>query len=583
MKDLFRFLDYLKKHKLRIVLGLLFVILANLTAAIIPRIVGNLIDSILAGDFSQTFVAIRIAEIIGLTALSGLFMFMTRQTIIIASRLAEYEIRRDFLLAIQNQPMNFFAENPTGALMANVTNDISAAREFLGPALMYSANTIATFVFVLYFMLNINTSVTFIAISPLPLIAISTYYIGQRVYSAFKNVQEQFAQLTAQAQESISGIRVIKTYVKEDYEAHRFEASSEDYLKKNMKLSKLQAVSMPLITTLVGISIILILFIGGGKVIENEITLGQLTQFFIYLSMLIWPVAAIGWITNLVQRATASSTRLGLILDKLPENLDTSVTNFNIKDFNGKIEFKEVFFHYPSNDKIILNGLNLSIKAGTTIGIVGPVGCGKSTIVSLVARLYRPTNGIVLIDDIPIEEIPIEVLRNKIAICQQDVFLFSDTIVNNIRIGKPDATIDEIIEICKIAEIDEEIRNFPNQYDTIIGERGVTLSGGQKQRISIARALIKKPKIIIFDDTFSAVDIETEQKIYHNLSNIKPNPTIIHITHRLHSIKSADKIFYIDNGQVNEVGNHNELMELKKEYYKMYKKQLLKEAIEDMK
>lgn len=582
MKDLFRFVAYLKKYKLRIILGLLFVILANLTAALIPKIVGNLIDSILGGDYTQSFVVYKIGEIVGLTALSGLFMFLTRQTIIVTSRLAEYEIRRDFLLSIQNQPLDFFAKNPTGALMANVTNDISAAREFLGPALMYSVNTVTTFIFVLYFMLSINTFVTLVAISPLPLVAISTYYIGQKVYSAFKMVQEQFAKLTAQAQESISGIRVIKTYVKEDYETKRFEELSEEYLRKNLKLSKLQALSMPLITILIGISIILVLFTGGGKVIENVITLGQLTQFFIYLSMLIWPVAAIGWITNLIQRATASSVRLGSILDKLPEKLDTSLTNHNIRDISGNIEFKNVGFQYPTDDRRILNDLNLSVKAGSIIGIVGPVGSGKSTIISLIARLYKPNYGEIRIDDIPIEKIPIIVLREKVAICQQDVFLFSDTIINNIRLSKPDATIDEIIKVCQYAQIDEEIQSFPDKYNTIVGERGVMLSGGQKQRISIARALIKKPRILIFDDTFSAIDIETERKIYDNIMKINPKPTIIHITHRLNSIRFADLIIYLDNGEIIELGTHEELMELGKEYYKMYQKQLLTESISDI-
>ncbi len=583
MKALLRFIAYLKKYKLRIFLGLIFVIIANLTSAFIPRLIGNIIDIIISGNFEQSLIISKIAEIVGLTLISGLFMFLTRQTIIVASRFIEYDMRRDLLLAIQNQPLQFFSENPTGSLMAHITNDITSAREFLGPALMYSANTLATFIFVVYFMLDINPLVTLTAVSPLPLIAIATYFIGRKVYSSFKDVQEQFARLTAQSQESFSGIGVIKTYVKESYEEGIFKKMSNEYLNKNLLLSKIQALSMPLITVLVGISVILVLFVGGIQVISKVMTLGELTQFFIYLSMLIWPVAAIGWITNLVQRATASANRLGIIFEKIPEQLDTEKTDYNIKNIVGEIRFENVEFEYPSSKRKIVNNLNFQIPEGSVIAIVGAVGSGKSSIVSLLLRLYEASSGRILIDNREISEIPIELLRQEMSVSPQDIFLFSDTINENIRIAKPDATIEEIMNICKLVRIDSEIQNFPQKYETIIGERGVTLSGGQKQRLSIARALIKQPKILILDDTFSAIDIENEAKIMKGILSINPKPTVILISHRIYSIKYADMIIFIENGEVIEYGTHNELVQLKGKYFEMYNKQILEKEIEEYK
>jgi len=575
-----RYLPYLKKKKKKILWGLFFVIIANICSVLVPRIVGNTVDLFSKSGINQTDVLGNIGIILGLTFISGIFMYYTRQTIIVSSRLIEYDLRQDFLFAVESQPVSFFQNNPTGTLMSNVTNDIAAAREFLGPAIMYGANTIVTFSLSLYFMLTIDVSTTLMALIPLPLIAVSTYFIGNRIYSTYKDVQAQFSELTRQAQESFSGIRVLRAYGREEYEQERFNAESLDYMNKSMKLARAQSLIMPVIMILVGLSLLIVLAWGGMQAIRGEISLGGLTQFFIYLTLLIWPVAAIGWITNLIQRASASATRLGKIFDLL-KDIQPESEGSDSKEYNlGNIEFKGVYFGY--NQDRVLKDINISIQKGSFVGIAGTVGSGKTSLVQLLTGLYFPEQGNILIDGKDIRSIGIGNLRRGLGYVQQDTFLFSDSILENIRFGAPDADDERVEKAVEIAGLKDDIAAFPEGYNTIIGERGITLSGGQKQRVAIARAIIRNPSLLILDDSFSAVDSETENRILNYLSSLANKPTIILISHKFSSLKRADIIYFTENGQITESGSHEALIGMKGNYYNMFFRQEIESEIESL-
>jgi ATP-binding cassette, subfamily B, multidrug efflux pump len=506
-----RLFPYLKHYKNHLLFGFIFVTVSNICSTYLPRIVGRTIDMLGKGNFTKEQVLVNIGYLLALTAGSGLFMFLTRRTIIVASRLIEYDLRRDFLLSIEKQSINFFHKNPTGKLMAFVSNDISAAREFIGPAIMYGANTITTFCFAMYFMLKLNPVITLLALIPLPLIAVFTYFTGSRVHIAFKNVQEQFSKLTAFSQESFSGIRVAKGYNREEYESENFAKESKDYYKKNLRLARIYALMMPVFLVLVGLSLLIVLGYGGMLVIENKATLGDLTQFFIYLNLLIWPIAAIGWITNIIQRASASIERLGKIFDEVPD-MQEKLTNKSLV-IRGNINFGNISLKYDNTGYYSLSEINLVIPQGSKLGIIGPVGCGKSSFVNLIPRLYDVTSGELKIDGIDVRDIPYKNLRDSIGIVLQDPFLFSMTIRENIIFGKPDATDAEIEKAIKTANLERDIKLFPEGLNTMLGERGITLSGGQKQRLAIARAVLKNPAILILDDALSSVDTETEHVI----------------------------------------------------------------------
>jgi ATP-binding cassette subfamily B multidrug efflux pump len=582
MKELSRLLPYLKKYRKELILGGIFVTLSNIASTIIPRIVGNTIDTIKLGKYGTNEIILSIVLILALTAVAGLFMYLTRQTIIVASRLIEYDLRKDFLLSIERQSLSFFQKNPTGILMAHASNDISAAREFLGPAIMYTANTVTAFTFVMYFMLSLDVRLTLVSLIPLPVIAVSVYYIGNKVHTAFRKVQEQFSNLTSQAQETFSGIKIIRSYIREAYENTRFGALSMDYYSKNMKLVKYQSLFVPIIVSLIGLSNIIVLGYGGLEVMKGRATLGQLTQFFIYVNLLIWPIAAIGWVTNLVQRAAASTARLGVIFDTVPEVQNNSETNFNIIEIAGDIEFENVILKFNSGTENALDGINLKIKAGTSLGIAGSIGSGKTSLINLIPRFFDASGGILKIDGNDIKTIPLEILRNSTGFVPQEPFLFSLSISENIRFGKPDASMEEIIEFCKTAQLHDEILTFPEKYDTILGERGITLSGGQKQRLAIARALIKNPSILILDDALSAVDTQTENRLLGELYSSMKNRTTLIISHRISTVMRCDKIIVLDSGRITESGNHEELLQLNGKYAEMFALQQLEEEIETM-
>jgi len=427
-----------------------------------------------------------------------------------------------------------------------------------------------------------NLKLTLITLIPLPLISLLVYKVGKIVHERYEDIQEHFGVITTAAQENISGIRVIKAYVREDYEIEKFRKLNFEYLVKNMNLIKIQSLTYPLMILITGISIILVVWYGGYQVIKGTMTLGQITSFLIYLGYLIWPMIAFGWIVNLTQKASASMDRLLEVMRVEPQIKDTSETDYSIKDIKGEIIFRDVWFKYPDSENYVLKGINLKIGQGQTLGIVGYTGSGKTTLVNLIPRLFDPDKGEVLIDGINVKKIPLKVLRENIGYVQQEVFLFSDTVKNNIKFGVDGVSEDKIIEVSKLAHIYDEVMDFPEKFDTIVGERGITLSGGQRQRLGLARALIKDPKILILDDSFSSVDAYTEEMILKNLREFRKGRTTIIISHRITAVKDADFIIVLDDGEIVEQGTHEELLNLGGVYADLYQKQLLEEELEKM-
>jgi ATP-binding cassette subfamily B protein len=519
--------------------------------------------------------------IAGTSLIAGVFRFLIRQTIIVVSREIEFDLRQDFWAHIQRLPLRYFQNNSTGNIMAHATNDINAVRMFIGPAVMYTIDTGIRFVIVLWMMLSIDVSVTLLSLLPLPFLSFLVYWVGKKIHTRFTAIQEKFSELTTKAQENYSGIRVIKSYVREESEIDEFASLSKDYLHRNMKLVKVQALFQPILFLITGISIIIVIWVGGSEVINNKLMLGDITALIIFLGLLIWPIIAFGWVINIIQQAEASMKRLNKILAEPFEIIETEETDFSQKDLKGKITFKNVSFNYKEHLPKVLNKINLEIPVGTTLAIMGLTGAGKTTMINLLPRLYDVTEGEILLDDIPINKIPLATLRRQIGLVQQETFLFSDSIANNLTYGLREHNGDKMMTASRIAQFDKDVKDFPNGYETIIGERGITLSGGQKQRATIARSLVIDPKILILDDSFSAVDTHTEEEILKNLKLFMKERTNIIISHRISTVKDADKIVVLDKGTIAEEGTHNELLSLNKLYADIYYKQLLEKEIEE--
>ena len=617
MSSLKRLWPYIKRYKGRLIIGLVAVTLSNAFAAIVPRIIGQTIDRLdmpdtvlervemyvtgffqalhtgdagrLSGYIGEQSTAMTAGDIvhqvlliIGLSIIAGLFLFLTRQTIIVMSRLVEQDLRNDFMDHVQSLSMRWFTTTTTGYIMALATNDIPRIREFAGPALMYSANTVTTFVFAVGMMLVLSPEITLLALLPLPLVSYTVYKIGKKVHVLFGHVQGQYADLTSNAQENISGVRVIRGYVREAYAESVFGRLSELYRLKNMEYIKADALMMPAMMALIGMSQIIILGFGGAEVMAGRLTIGDITQLVAYLSMLIWPVIAVGWVTNLVQRAAAAAKRLNEVFDLKPDIADTEKTNHAVTSIRGKIGFRNVTLQYDPEMPPVLQGVTFSVDPGETLAVVGATGSGKSSIVNLIARLYDPTDGEILIDDMPIGTIPLDTLRSSIGTVTQETFLFSKTIADNVRFGRTDALPDMVADATSLAQLHENVIDFPQQYDTMVGERGVTLSGGQKQRTSIARAVLREPSILILDDALSAVDTETEELILRGLRDVMKERTTILIAHRISTVKDADRIIVLEDGTIVEQGTHEELLKLGGRYAATYERQLLEQELEAM-
>ncbi len=539
----------------------------------------NLKD-LLFSSYSKVFLFFFLIIIVS-TLLKGLFMFFMRQTIIIMSRLIEFDMKNEVFKKYQALDLPFYRKNNTGDLMARISEDVSQVRMYTGPAIMYSINLIVLFILVIAAMVNISPILTFYVLLPLPFLSFGVYYVSNKINAKSKLIQKQVSTLSTFVQEAFSGIRVIKAFNREAHSVNELKNESEKYKELSLSLVRTDALFQPVITLLIGLSSIFTIYVGGLEAIKGNITLGNIAEFVIYVNMLVWPVTAIGWVSSIIQKAAASQTRINEFLDtKSSIQNDTSINTI----VNGKIEFKNVSFTYPDSRIVALKNVSFIINKGETLAVIGKTGSGKSTIAALVCGLYSNFEGEILIDDKPIKQQNIYDLRKQIGYVPQDVFLFSDSIKNNIAFGFEDAKInlntEKIIQAAKDACVYENIIAFADGFDTKIGERGVTLSGGQKQRLSIARAIIKNPELLIFDDCLSAVDTETESKILKNLKHIMKGKTSILISHRVSTVKNATNIIVIEDGEIVEKGSHAKLTENKGVYYNLYQSQLLKNEFE---
>ena len=586
MRPLLRLKPYLLRYKKTLLFGLLTVIGSNVFTVVQPMFLGKAVDELKRGIESRTLVSgdllMWAGLIVGFSLIAGIFTFLTRQTIIVTSRHIEFDLRNDLLSHLQKLSYSYFQNKPTGDLMAHATNDISAVRNVVGPGIMYPSDTFMTLTFVLIMMFMNDWQLTLLVLIPMPFVSYIVYRLGKFVNKIFTDRQEQFSLLTTRAQETLSGVRIVKAYVREEYEEERFRKLSWEYLKKNLVLARVQSIMWPMMFILVGLSLVITIYFGGLKVIDGRMTIGTLTAFTAYLGMLIWPMIAFGWVTNILQQGAASMGRLAAIFDTEPEIKDTETTNHSIDHIDGAIEFRSVSFTHMNTAQPTLKNINLKIDSGMTVAVVGYTGTGKSTLVNLIPRLYDITSGELLIDGNDIRRIPLDVLRSNIGFVTQETFLFSETIAENIRYGVDNMVEEDLKSAAEISQIAKDVMEFPKQFDTTIGERGITLSGGQKQRTSIARAIMRQPKILILDDALSAVDTYTEERILQRLREFMKGRTSIIISHRISTVKDADLIVVLQNGEIVERGTHDELVALNGIYSELHTKQLLEQELEEM-
>jgi len=584
MKALQYLNKYFLKYKYRLLIGLIITVLSKYLALEVPQLVSQSID--IADDYNNGLISDitvvkaellnNILLIVGVALLSGFFTFLMRQTIIVTSRLIEFDLKNEIYAQYQRLSLNFYKKNRTGDLMNRISEDVSKVRMYFGPAIMYTMNMLVLFVVAIIKMYNIDPTLTSYTLLPLPFLSVSIYILSRIINKRSTLVQQFLSKLTANSQETFSGISILKSYGVENKAILEFKQLADDTKEKNIDLFKAQALFFPLMILLIGLSNILVIYFGGIRYIDGYITLGTIAEFIIYVNMLTWPVAVVGWVTSMIQQAEASQKRINEFLKYEPE---ISNKNENPSIIKGNIEFKNVTFTYDDTNITALKNVNFKLEKGKTLAILGNTGSGKSTVINLIARLYDVDEGEVLIDNKPIESLNLNNLRQGIGFVPQEAFLFSDTIKNNIKFGKKDALDTTIEQAAKDAYIHHNITEFNDGYETYVGERGVTLSGGQKQRISIARAIIKEPQILIFDDCLSAVDTETEEIILNNLYKISKNKTTIIVSHRVSSIKNADSIIVLDKGEIIQQGSHFELVNKSGYYKELFEQQLLEKEI----
>lgn len=584
MKELQHLNRYFLKYKGRLIFGLFITIIARIFGLLTPKFVGdsvNVVEKYINGEITDLAIVehellINILIILGTTLLAGFFTFLMRQAIIVVSRQIEFDLKNEIFQQYERLSLSFYKQNRTGDLMNRISEDVNKVRMYAGPAIMYSTTTITLFIVVVSYMFYTAPILTLYAIAPLPILSIAVYKLSVIIHKRSTVVQQYLSKLTSFTQESFSGIAVIKAYGIESRINTDFTELAETSKDKNIDLAKVQALFFPLMMLLIGVSNLLVIYIGGNQFIDGKIDFGTIVEFLIYVNMLTWPVAIVGWVTSMIQQAEASQKRINEFLKEEPsiQNLVTTPT-----PIKGKIEFKNLTFTYPDTNITALKKVSFSVNPGETLAIVGNTGSGKSTILELISRLYDVDENELLIDNTSIRNLNLNDLRSSIGYVPQDAFLFSDSIKNNIKFGKENASDEEVIAAAKMASVDKNIEGFAKGYDTVLGERGITLSGGQKQRVSIARAIIKNPQILLFDDCLSAVDTETEEEILHNLHKISQNKTTIIVSHRISSAKNADKIIVLEEGEIIQEGTHNKLLNTEGYYKELYAKQLLEKEM----
>ncbi len=568
---------YLRRYWKSLAWGCVALIFYNTLKAMVPIVVGHAVDD-LKTQVSQNKILFHALRLLGLATASAVFLFITRQVIIGVSREIEFDLRNDLFANLQRQPAAFYQTHRTGDIMARTTNDLSAVRQVLGPAIMYSLNTVFFTIAALPFMIRISPRLTLFAFVPLPIASVIVQQFGARIHKRFERIQAMFSDISAQAQENFSGARLIRAFAQEEAEIARFETANQEYIGRSLHLVRLMAMLWPTLEFVLGLSLMITLLVGGHEVILHHISVGQFAEFMVYMVQLTWPMIAIGWVVNLFQRGTASIIRIDEILKAEPTIKDEALVQEARSSFEGEIVFRNLNYSYPNGPQVLHN-INLTIPAGSSLAIVGPTGSGKSTLVSLIPRVYDAAAGQVLIDGQSIRSYPLHFLRENIGVVPQETFLFSDTIGHNVSFGAPDATQQQIEDAASIAHIRTEILEFPKGFSTLVGERGVTLSGGQKQRTAIARAVIRNPRILILDDALASVDTYTEEQILAGLRGIMQGRTTILISHRVSTARNADQIAVLIDGHIVELGTHDDLLTRHGYYTKLYEKQQLEEEL----
>jgi ATP-binding cassette subfamily B protein len=578
-----RLLPYVYRYRRQFALGLCCVVITTSIQLLSPWVLKHAIDD-LNGGITRQKLALYAAIIVGIACVGAIFRYLMRRILIGASRDIEYDVRNDFFARLQKMPLGYYQARRTGDLMSRATNDLNAVRMMIGPAIMYSANTILVFVVAIILMLSIDARLTLWALLPLPLVSVSVKYFGSAIHTRFEAIQGQLSDISAVVQEALAGVRVVRAYNQETHEIERFRAANDEYVRRNRNLIKLQGLFFPSMTLFLGFGSLLVLWLGSREVIRGRISLGEFVAFNAYLVMLSWPMIAFGWVTNILQRGMASWKRMLEVLEAVPGIDDSNATPAGAAvTFSGAIEFRDLTFRFPGSDRPVLEGISLRVAPGQTIALVGHTGSGKSTLVTLLPRLHEPPAGTVFIDGLDVREIPLARLRAAIAVVPQEPFLFSDSIGENIAFGADpgDSRLPaRVTDAAAVSRLDKDVDTFPKRYDTLVGERGITLSGGQKQRTALARALTVDPRILILDDALSAVDTYTEEEILSRLRDVMRQRTSIIVAHRISTVQHADQIFVLERGRIVERGGHTELVARNGLYAAMYRKQLLEEELQ---